>query len=513
MDWRPPARPFAPLVWLVTALGIGYAWAEYGAGVGGVASKVALMLAALAGMVASVRTKSENGQWRRMTKVFLWVALVVAGNFYYSAAAARADIAAGSVAPRESSVVVEIRQRFALKEEKGYAAGVGVIVAAPDYDKEIVGNKIAYACAWKLPQPCERGMQVRMEGIVEGVRRGREGFEDYLWGQHVPFKMRRGVAVGIVNDAPWPMKIVEASRRWVIKTLERGEPYGAGLLPAMVMGAKAEMTKNQTQDFVRSGTYHLVAVSGMNVMVVAALLWFIARAVGMPLATAGVVVVGVLYFYAQVTGATASVMRAWGMVTLAVAAAVSKRQANLWPIVVLAAAGSLLLEPLSLWHGGWRLSFGVVAGMVLGMGALERWAGKSWPRGFGGEVLKALAVSAVAGLAVAPMTAAYWGIAQPWGFVLNAAAVALAGWVTLLGSVSILLGWLPWVSELLNTAAGWIIWGIEWLIKTYLSLPGSSVEVPWWPDWAGGVATVVLLSLLWVAAWKVQTRWRGTVEF
>jgi competence protein ComEC len=510
VEQRLPPKPYAPLVWVLIGLVVGYAWAEVGSAAGAVGLKLALAVAALCG---AVLVKPRQG-------LYAALAIAVAGCFYYEWAAARAQELSGSVAPHEATMTLEIRQRFALKETGGTAAGVGIIVEAPA-EPELVGRKIAYFTRWGITEPCERGSRVELRGILRAVEPPAKtnpfaakstaasstkaqdaGFEEYLWSQHIPYRLERARANAVVAVAPWPLHIVEASRRWVIATLERGHPYGEGLLPAMVTGAKAEMSRDQTRAFVRSGTYHLVAVSGMNLMVVAGLLWGVGRLARLPKVALGLTVVGALYFYAQVTGATPSVMRAFGMVALAVAAGLLRRQANLWPVVVLAAVGSLILEPLALWHGGWRLSFGVVAGLVLGMNAVERSAAGRWPKGWAGDALKAVAVSLVACLSVAPMTAAYWGLAQPYGFVLNTFAVFLAGWVTLLGSASVMLGWLPWVPEALNTVGGWVIWAIEWFIKAYLALPASAIEIPWWPSWAGGVGTLVILGGLYFWAQK-----------
>jgi hypothetical protein len=54
---------------------------------------------------------------------------------------------------------------------------------------------------------------------------------------------------------------VEVSRSWVIATLEWRKRYGEGLLPAMGDGSQKRRDGTKPdQNFVRSGTYHLVAL-------------------------------------------------------------------------------------------------------------------------------------------------------------------------------------------------------------------------------------------------------------
>ena len=197
------------------------------------------------------------------------------------------------------------------------------------------------------------------------------------------------------------------------------------------------------------------------------------------------------------------------MVSLGLGAWALRRQMNLWAVVVLAALISLIIEPLSFMHAGWRLSFGVVSGIVLGMGAIERWGRLQNLRGVLGWIVNLCVISIIAGISVAPMTAAYWGLAQPLGFIVNAIAVTLASGVTVLGTLSWLVAWIPGASALINDLAYLLLRGIDLAIEGYLRLPGSAVEVPQ----AKALGVEIWGTLLVLGAFYALSRWGWRKKF
>jgi len=397
-------------------------------------------------------------------------------------------------------VELKVIQRFALKEELGFAAGLGVLERSTlGYLQP--GERVYFSARWGLEEPLERGSILSIKGVIAPTKLGGEGFDEYLERSHISWRLERAKVLHVAKPAPFDMRIIEALRRGTIATLERnfGEEKSNGLLSAMVIGARAEISKAQKEAFLRSGTMHLLAISGLNVMVVAGLIVWVGRLLGLRGVALAFAVAEGTYLYAQIAGGAPSVMRAWGMVFFGAVGYALRRQVKVWPVLILTAIASLMVEPLSLWHAGWRLSFGVVAGMVLGMGALERLLPTQrlpfWLHG----VWQSVAVSIIAGISVFPMTAVYFGLWQPWGWALNAVVVLLAGWITILGFCSMLLFFLPIVPEALNTVSGWLLSAMEWLIDSYLKLPGAVAEVKL-PDYVEWVGSLALLGAFYILA-------------
>lgn len=488
-------RPYAPLVWVVLGIFAGYgaaqAWPECVGSSWGTAAALAI---SIGGIILGGRA------WKRKPLRHLGIVLAVAGLAalaYHSVdKRQRTDLAA----PMEATVDVRIKQRFALRAESGRVSGLGqALRVSPDLGS-LSNPNIYYSARWELPETMRREDVVRFRGLLSPIANNHDasGFDGYLEKSHVQWKLNYATAMEVVEPSPLWMQGVESMREGAIATLSRSWGPNNGLLPAMVIGAKAEISKQQKENFVRSGTMHLLAISGLNVMVVAAgfiLLGKLLRFRGLGLAVAVVIATGL---YAQIAGAAPSVMRAWGMVAVGSLGYAMRRQVNVWSVVVLTALISLVVEPLSLWHAGWRLSFGVVAGMVLGMNAFERIARiERLPR-WGANLVRAVMVSIIAGVSVAPMTAVYFGLAQPWGWALNTVSVIIASWVTLLGMASLLLGWLPWVPEALNTVANGLLGLLEQAIGLYLHIPGAVLEVhaPQWVEVAGTLSILTIFYIL-----------------
>lgn len=467
-DKRAILRPHAPLMWVTLALMAGYSWAEtYEMGPQCLGVMVALGLVALAGAWIARKHPLRS-------RVYLALGMCALAGVYYQLRGARQEPTLEQLAPREAEVVIEPVQSFALRAESGREGGLGRV-----HGGALDGQKINYDVRWELDEPLVLHSQVKMFGVLAPNPRGAQGFEEYLERSHVGWSLTRGQAVEVTQPAHTFWQGIAGLRLRAVEVLHRRWHTHSdnGLLAAMVMGDKAELTPTQKENFVRSGTMHLVAISGLNVMAVAVVLWGLLRLSGLPRTAQSALVVAILALYALTTGSGASVWRAWGMVALGLTAWALRRQVNLWAIVVLAATLSLLIEPLMWMHAGWRLSFGVVAGIILGMGIIDRWGGiERLPR-LVRPVVATLAMSLVAGLSVAPMTAAYWGLAQPFGFVLNAVAVSLSSFVTILGTFSWLVAWLPGASAAVNELAYVLLGWIDAAIAAYLKLPGAVVEV------------------------------------
>ena len=105
----------------------------------------------------------------------------------------------------------------------------------------------------------------------------------------------------------------QQSRNWMQAALSRGledSPEIHGLISGMVLGARDETPDEIEEQFQQTGTLHLFAVSGLNVAIVAQLLWIIASALRVPRRWAIALIIPALFFYAAITGLNTSSVRA-----------------------------------------------------------------------------------------------------------------------------------------------------------------------------------------------------------
>ncbi len=138
----------------------------------------------------------------------------------------------------------------------------------------------------------------------------------------------------------------------------------AGLLAGMVFGVTSALSADLHDALVRTGTIHIVALSGMNIsiltnVVLNLLIKFMRRPYACMLCA--LITIGFISF----VGPSASVVRAGCMNILVMGSVIAGRKT--WPVYsfILAVIGMLLLNPLWLADPSFQLSVGATLGILL----------------------------------------------------------------------------------------------------------------------------------------------------
>lgn len=208
---------------------------------------------------------------------------------------------------------------------------------------------------------------------------------------------------------------------------------------ALLLGIRNELDVEQKDAFARSGTMHVLAVSGMHV----ALIYWVLMALLKPLGgSAGarwsraLIALLVLWGYAGITGATPSVLRATVMCSLFVIASLTERRSA--TLNTLAGSAMLLLiwDPRMLFQLSFQLSFLAVLGIVLCYDPIRRlW----YP---GNVVLRycwsLIAVSLAAQLFTTPLSLAVFKAFPVWFLPANIIIVTLVN-IGVVGGMLLLL--------------------------------------------------------------------------
>lgn len=108
---------------------------------------------------------------------------------------------------------------------------------------------------------------------------------------------------------------------------------------------------------LRSGTIHLLAISGLHVGIIAGLIFFLLRAVGLGPMAASLGVILFMVSYAFLVGARPPVVRAATLVIISCAGSVFSRQMNWGNALAAALILLLLVRPGDLFQTGFQLSF------------------------------------------------------------------------------------------------------------------------------------------------------------
>lgn len=325
-------------------------------------------------------------------------------------------------------------------------------------------------------------LTVKLSAPHGSLNPGGFDYESWLWRERIG-------ATGYVRAAePCPRELSPASRlaRWrqaAVKDVREALDGHrmTGIITALTLGDQSRISDHQWQVLRRTGTAHLVSISGLHIALMAGLLfaglrWLLPRllpaaaAYALPVAAVGAMSAAVVY--AAMAGFALATQRSLVMVLVVLVAVCLRRRTAPSRLLALALLAVLVLDPFAVLSPGLWLSFGAVAWilyLVSGRIQAQRWRLWVW-----------LQLALVLGLM--PLSLYWFGEASLAAPLANAvlipasvlivpaalAAVAAALALPFLGAP--LLGWLAD-----GLATGWVV--LEWLAQVplaWFSLPAPT---------------------------------------
>jgi competence protein ComEC len=146
-------------------------------------------------------------------------------------------------------------------------------------------------------------------------------------------------------------------RSVVVKVHELWPAPEAALIDAMVIGEEAFIDRDTRLDFQRSGTYHVLIVSGMNVSILAFIVFWTLRRLRISDVPATVITVATCVSYAFITEVGAPVWRATLMCAVYLGARLLYRDRAMLNAIGVAALGLLIVDPRQLFSASFQMTF------------------------------------------------------------------------------------------------------------------------------------------------------------
>lgn len=317
-------------------------------------------------------------------------------------------------------------------------------------------------------------------------------------------------------------RAIDAARRQGRQYLQRYlDPRHADLAAAILLGAREQLDPVQYLSFMKTGTVHLLVVSGLNVGILAAALWFVLRRLGLPKGVSLAAVAGAALAYMFLTDAEPPVVRATVLVLGSGVALVLGRRGQAFNSLAAAALVVLAVNPADLFNVGAQLSFLCVAGMVW---LVPDWAEAAHQRALrrlveesrsqaervGIYVRELTILSVMLSALTAPLTLARFHLLSPIGPLVNV-AVAMPIFTALLSGFALLaFGWLPPVAWLLGCCCNASLWLVETTVELARRLPGGHFWAPGPSDWwVAGLYALLALVAIWP---RLRPNWRRPVS-
>ena len=320
------------------------------------------------------------------------------------------------------------------------------------------------------------GQTIEVTGVIRPPKGpSAEGLFDYR-----TYLRRQGIYHQLQVESPADWQVVSTPgsprrpplsdrfRNWAQRTLARGLPVedeSLRLVWAMALGWKPALTDEVSEPFMRSGTMHIFAISGLHIALIAGILVNLLRVLRVPRAACGPVIIPLLWFYTAATGWQPSAIRSTIMMSIVIGGWALSRPIDLLNSLAGAAFIILLGDPQQLFQAGFQLSFFVVLSIALFLPPLEkarlrllqtdpflppelrpRWQRRlDLPVRF---VTTSLATSLAAWLGSLPLVAYYFHLFTPVSLLANVVIVPISGVTLMCNLGSLLCGdWFPLAGE------------------------------------------------------------------
>jgi competence protein ComEC len=417
------------------------------------------------------------------------------------------------------------------------------------------GKVIAYVPGL-LPSNFVSGQRVEVAGVL-GLPPGPKAdglFNPRSYFQHegIYYQLRTTSAQSWNIGTPaGKMPLPDRFSIWARKTLGLGlgpEDGALRLIWTLALDWKAPLTETVEQPFMRAGTYHIFAVDGLRIGLLAAIGIGLLRALQLPRALCGLLVIPVIWFYAGLTGWPASAVRASIMMTIVILGWASHRPADLMNSLFAAAFVILLWDPCQLFQPGFQLSFVVVFCIALLFPVIRHRCQtllyrrdpflpeKLKPRGpavlqdVSNFAIDTFAVSLAAWLGSIPLAAACFHLLTPISVPANFLVVPITA-LALMSSIGSLLtgAWWPAMAVLFNHSSWFFMkgiillsaWAAQWSPGAYnVSTPSPVTFVLYYlvlftvvtgwifrPKFKWPVALLIfVLSCCWLARWSNEAK-------
>lgn len=307
---------------------------------------------------------------------------------------------------RSEPELVRIRGTIAIEPERRVLEQDGKVrhrttarirVESIEQNKEwrAASGAIAVSTMGFLPEQFVSGARIEIFGVLSApqgaLAPGLFDFERYLKHQRTFFVLRAETAEDWTLLAPASKWTLAAFCRWFNdwgrRTLQRSLPEDqhTRLLWSMALGWRAGLSNEISEPFMRTGTLHVFAISGLHIAMMAWILvkfltgawiptWIDNRCPwllrGLPRPWTGAIVLPIIWFYTAATGWQASAIRSTIMSSVIIIGWAARRPSNLLNSLAVSALIILLWQPEQLFQAGFQLSFILLLSMAVWPGLI-----------------------------------------------------------------------------------------------------------------------------------------------
>ena len=331
------------------------------------------------------------------------------------------------------------------------------------------------------------GDAVILEGLISkpvSLRNpGLFDYAKYLANRNIysVLKVKDGNRIEVLTGNPAnPIKRLAYRIRFAIRsTLDKYlDNPDDSFMKAMLIGDRSGLGNELNDKFIKTGTIHIISISGLHVGLIAGLVLAVFGLLGVPKKFNLALTVIFLAVYSYVAGSSPPIIRAVLMFTVFAVGYIIERETDLLNSLSVAAFLILLWNPKALFDPSFQLSFASIAGIfifapkidgILKAGSIGK---SSFWRKAATYAVKGVSVSIAAWIGTWPIIASYFNIASPVSVIANLVVIPMS-FVSMIASIVLLC-----VSPFSSTSAGLIAFGLGFFDKALFWINGIFSQMP-----------------------------------
>ena len=220
-------------------------------------------------------------------------------------------------------------------------------------------------------------------------------------------------------------------------------PFESRMMKAVLLGDRAEISRRTRDLFAKTGTAHILAISGLHMGIIVLVFLTVLGCLPVPLKGRYILAVMFLAAYVPLAGGRVSVVRSAVMVSVFLCSFIVERRFCSFNALGLAGLMILLIHPLDVYFIGFQLSFLAVGALILFTQPVYAFLKTKFPA-FLNSVIQMFCVSFAAWLGVLGLVLYAFGMITPIGLIANLAAVSFMAGIIALGLLLAMFSLLEW---------------------------------------------------------------------
>ena len=245
------------------------------------------------------------------------------------------------------------------------------------------------------------------------------------------------------------------------------KPEDAGVLRAMILGDKSELSDDIKELYRMNGIAHILAISGLHISIIGLGLYKTMRRTTMPVTPAVCISAVVMLSYAEMTGQGTSTVRAVTMFLIMTGADILRRSYDLPTALVISALAGILENPYELMTSGFWMSYMAVGGVAIFYPAMKQ------KIRIENRYLRTVLSAVCSGICVTvftmPLIALFYYEVPVYSVLLNLAVIPLMSVLMVTGLSALVIG-------SISLDAGWIAAVPCSLIMSWYSFLCESID-------------------------------------